>query len=596
MITSWLRPPRIRAFVILAILCAHALGCGSDETLPDTSESQAVVGRDDLAQALYRGILALVEPRTGLPHDRSSISLLDVAPQFTSARTSPFSSAEPRARFDVLLSTADDSRHNGRYGLRFDYDMPASTWGSYNVDAPAFDASQATFLEMWVKGARGGERFEIVLWSNCQAPFPGRPSNAMISAGSSWELRRLALADYRPYVTLSSLCRLSFGFNDAIHPRGTVFVDDVAFVDQSGRRVALPLDEVTSASNIGLYIAAVIGAVELGLQDYEEAVSMLSRTLTSLEKLQKLHGFPQTHNHVVSLKPSAGDTCFAAVDFGNLALALVLLRNRVPELRDRVSCLLDAMEWEWLFDDSVGLLYGCRYADGRASDWHYNWLLADSRLAYFVGIGAGRLPASAWTRLDRSREPQRCATEWNLSPAWNGGGLFMAFMPRLFLDEQQSELEEASQNLLRDQVCYQGVVGAPAWGWSATALPPTGETYCGFGCQQDDVVVPHASLLAADSLTVDEIDQNLRALEQLGARPLVRDGDASFDYGHMASVNWRTGDIAPAQLLIDQSMAFLGLVNAHTGRRLPDIVCRDSIAQRARTLIEDYKTACRSES
>ncbi len=83
--------------------------------------------------------------------------------------------------------------------------MPAGQWGSYNVESPGFNVSKATFLDAWVKGAQGGERFEFVLWSNCQGSFPGRPNSGLISVNQNWEQRRIPLADFQSYANLSSL-------------------------------------------------------------------------------------------------------------------------------------------------------------------------------------------------------------------------------------------------------------------------------------------------------------------------------------------------------------------------------------------------------
>jgi hypothetical protein len=284
-------------------------------------------------------------------------------------------------------------------------------WGSYNVDSSGFDVSQATYLEVWAKGAQGHERFEFVLWSNCQGEFPGRPASALIPVSQSWEQKRIPLSDFQPFVELSSLCRLSIGFNDAIHPGGTVYLDNIAFVDADGSRIHVPLDEETNVTNIGLYIASVLGALELGREDREEVVTKLSTTLASIEALEKWHGFPQTHNHVVSLRPSTGDQCISTVDLGNFAAGLILLRQIIPEFSGRVSVLLDAMEWSWLYDEEIGLPYGCRFPDGSASSWHYDFLAADSRLAHFIGIGTGNMPPTSWNNLNRSEKPNRC-TSW----------------------------------------------------------------------------------------------------------------------------------------------------------------------------------------
>jgi len=104
----------------------------------------------------------------------------------------------------------------------------------------------------------------VVLWSNCQGDFPGRPDSALLTASTTWQRKRIPLADYQDHADVSSLCRLSLGLNDSIHPGGTLYVDQVAFVDGDGRPVQVPLDEETNVSNIGLYVSSVASAVRLG--------------------------------------------------------------------------------------------------------------------------------------------------------------------------------------------------------------------------------------------------------------------------------------------------------------------------------------------
>lgn len=199
--------------------------------------------RPRVAAALVLVSLLLV---VALPHGAAALRpalsrpLLDVFPQFGFIARAPYTNHAPGAGLKATVCKARVCRHGGSYGLRLEYVMPRGTWGSYNVDwAGKFGVSRASYLEVWVKGSRGGERFELVLWSTCKAGFPGRPESALISAGTGWERRRVALADFRAYSDVSSLCRLSIGFNDAIHPGGTVFIDDVAFVDGRGRPVSV---------------------------------------------------------------------------------------------------------------------------------------------------------------------------------------------------------------------------------------------------------------------------------------------------------------------------------------------------------------------
>ena len=552
---------------------------------------------NDLAQDTYAYIRAMVEPATGFPHDRLDASLLDLMPQLAVVRGMPYTNVGAGASLAVERCTAPGCRYRGSYGLKLVYSTPPGTWASYNIDSAGFDPHQAAFLEGWVKGAKGGEKFEFVLWSNCAAAWPGRPESAMVTASREWKMVRIPLADFLPYTgSLSMLCRLSIGFNDALHHGGTLYLDQIAFVDSAGNRVHVPVDEETNITNVGLYISSVLGALEEGLETESSALEKLGKTLDSLEALQKWHGFPQAQNHVVSLTPGLGDRCISTVDLGIYAAGLVELRQRLPPLAGRATALLDAMEWDWLYDSSAGLPYGCRYPDGSFSSWHYDWLAADSHLAHVIGIGAQKIPAGSWGNLNRALEAPRCAGSslWHFMPGWEGGGLFMQLMPAIFLEETRSSLGISARNFVLDQICFARQNGWPAWGWSATALPPYGGDYCGYGCDPTPlgVLVPHASILAASQVSPDELVANLKALEWLGARKAASDGNLAYEFGFRASLNWKTGQVATVYLVLDQSMAFLSLVNQSRAGFLRQQFCQDSIMQQAIRTIPDYAESC----
>jgi len=541
-----------------------------------------------LARDTYRSIVATIEPTTGLANDKLDASIMDVVPQLAVIRRAPYPSTATGATLTAQRCTAGVCVQSGTFGLQLDYQVPPGTFASYNFESARFNAGSATQLELWAKGAAGGERFEVVLWSNCSGPFPGRPPTALIQVTSVWQRFVIPMADFRPFVSPSSLCRLSIGFNDAIHPGGRIHLDKARFLNPAAAPVRLSPDEETSVTNIGLAMASILGARELGWETPSSALSRLSLALRSVERLRKFHGFPQTHNRVVSLAPSDGDRCISTVDTGYLAVALILVRQQVPELASRASALLNAMDWAWLYDSAAGLPYGCRYPDGSTSSFHYDYLEADSRLAHLIGIGSRGMPKASWKRLRRGSEAARCAGTSHLEPGWLGGGLFMAYLPGLFLRDGAA-LRDSAVSLVDDQICIGRQLSAPGWGWSATALPPYGEQYCGFGCQRDDVLVPHASVLANE---VRPVEANLQALEALGARAPFRDGTRSLAYGFRASVNWQTLEVATTQLVLDQSMAFLALVNHATEGRLRAMACADALIRRGTALVPDYAGSC----
>jgi hypothetical protein len=600
---------QVCSICVVAIISAFIYSCDTtqnrpiDPTFPSPSPSPSASAtppaqEDYLAgvrEATYRNLTAMVDPVSGLPNDRFDASLFDVIPQLSMLRVIPIlnGSAASTLTVDRLHKSINpEGVRSGDYGLRFAYSMSAATWESYVLESRNFDVSAAEYLDCWVKGTAGGERFEIVLWDDILGAYPGRPDSAMLTAGTTWERKRISLDDFAPYADMSSLERLSISFNDAMSASGTVYLDDIAFVDASGNRIPVRADEDTNVSNIGTYLASLVAASELGLETRAAAAAKADKALDSLIALSAFayHGFLRTHNYIVSLQPAPGENrIISGVDSGNLAAGLMVVRQAFPQCAAKASGLLDAMQWNTFYDSAAGLPYGAQYPDGTvSSSWHYDWLAADSRLMHYIAIGSGGMPAASWNNLNQSMDTSRSVASEHFAPGWLGGGLFMAGLPAIFLDERDNPLGASTQNFVDDQIGYKGSLGAPAWGWSATVQPPFGETYCGYGFLNTAVIVPHASMLAAEYVDEGVLTANLKALAAVNARRAVTDGTVSYDYGFSACVEWGSARPVPVYLFIDQSMAFLGLANKKTGGKVRTYFNQDPIAQAANASIPIY--------
>jgi len=181
-----------------------------------------------------------------------------------------------------------------------------------------------------------------------------------------------------------------------------------------------------------------------------------------------------------------------------------------------------------------------------------------------------------WAKLSRKMET-RHGCEY-LEPGWQGGGLFMQFINGIWLDERGTVMGRSAREFARAQIEHARRNTYPAWGWSASNEPTGG--YLGWGALVDNVVTPHASVLAIQFFP-DEVLANLHALEGLGARP----GDEGF----VDAVDIKTREIADIYLVLDQSMLFLSLVNALCDDSIRHRFQADARAQIGRELIPDFR-------
>lgn len=314
----------------------------------------------------------------------------------------------------------------------------------------------------------------------------------------------------------------------------------------------------TSATNIGLYLAALAAARDMGFITAEDALARAARVLDGVEKFPTWKGFAQCWHGVEDLQPSKDDVWVSVVDTGNLALCLAVAAQAFPELGARCRALLDAMEWDALYDANAEQLYGGydMVNDRLNPDWRIETLATDSRAGAIMAVASGKVPPALWNSLLRQMD-ERYHVKF-LKPGWVGGGLFMQYLTGIFLDERNALMGRSAANLAYENMRHADVQGLPAWGWSACTDPDGG--YLGWGKLRDEVVTPHASVLAIEDFA-PEVMANLYELQRRGARAPYEDSGKTYPFGFRDSINLSNGHVSPLYLVLDQSMVFLSLAN-----------------------------------
>ncbi len=314
-------------------------------------------------------------------------------------------------------------------------------------------------------------------------------------------------------------------------------------------------DAYTSVTNIGFYIASMAAAVEFGFEKREVAIAKLTKLLNTLEKFDTWKNFPHSWNSIKNHKIHR-ERFVSTVDLGNYYGGIIVARQYFPEVREMCDQLLK-VDWNDLYDPGRKLLYGgYNTQKNRHGDWYYDFLAADSRLVSLLAIAMSGIPVQSWNGLNRDLE-ERYRIEY-LKPGWQGGGIFMAFMTGLFVDEQGTLPGISAANFALAQITHKEKIGSPVWGWSASDSPGYG--YLGYNGIRDDIITPHASVLAL-SYFPKEVVQNLKKLEELGVRPHhIIEGEYA-DFGFRDAVDTQTGRVTNSYLVLDQTMLFLSLTN-----------------------------------
>ncbi|HTK79047.1 MAG TPA: glucoamylase family protein [Rhizomicrobium sp.] len=249
--------------------------------------------------------------------------------------------------------------------------------------------------------------------------------------------------------------------------------------------------------------------------------------------------------------------------------------SRSGRIADELKSLAMAMEFGFLFNPERQLLsIGYRDADGNLDSNYYDLLASEARLASFIAIAKGDIPAKHWFHLGRTRTPVH---DGSALISWSGS-MFEYLMPSLVMRAPAgSLLEQTNRLVVRRQREYGHELGIP-WGMSeseynARDIEQTYQ-YSSFGVPdlgykrglaESTVIAPYASGLAS-MIAPAEVVQNYRRMAGLRA---------CGTYGWYEAVDFTPARlpegtkfaIVRAYMAHHQAMTIVGIANAlHDGQ------------------------------
>jgi hypothetical protein len=293
-----------------------------------------------------------------------------------------------------------------------------------------------------------------------------------------------------------------------------------SFEAMTDARSGLPADALnadgstsvqTSTTNIGAYMWSAVVAQKLGLIGRREQVARLSRTLKTLEGMERSNTqFYNWYDHRTGKKlevwPPTGEPLtpiLSSVDNAWLAVGLKIVANSVPQLSRRADALYQSMDFGFYYRPDVNrILFHYVPSTGEAPCC-YDTVVSESRIADYIGIAKGELPQKEYYGRWRSF-PNTCDWAWQetrpegvtrtyfgvdvfegaypyagmlVTPSW-GGSMFEALMPALFVPEEKWAPRSWGVNhpvTVRAQI-YHGMQEAKYgyWGFSPSNIPEGG--------------------------------------------------------------------------------------------------------------------------
>jgi hypothetical protein len=300
-----------------------------------------------------------------------------------------------------------------------------------------------------------------------------------------------------------------------------------SFVAMTDERTGLPADSLaadgtrsvqTSTTNIGAYMWSTLVAERLGMISHAETVERLSKTIGTLEQMERYSPGGQFYNwydHRTGSKltqwPPTGaplTPILSSVDNGWLATGLKVVQSSVPELAARAGALYDSMDFGFYYRPEVNRIAFHYAPDTGKSPCCYDTVVSESRIASYIGIVKKELPAKEYYGTWRSF-PDTCDWSWQetrpvgvtrtyfgvnvfegaypydgmlVTPSW-GGSMFEALMPALFVPEERLAPQSWGVNhpaTVRAQI-HHGLDEARYgyWGFSPSNTPEGGYSVYG---------------------------------------------------------------------------------------------------------------------
>jgi hypothetical protein len=390
-------------------------------------------------------------------------------------------------------------------------------------------------------------------------------------------------------------------------------LDNVSF-DGGLEPSAARIGDYTNVTNIGVYLAAVAAAFELGLVERAEALRLTGLTLDTLGRLESYRGFFFNYYDTTTLERTSHFISF--VDSAWLTAGLMTARMTFPELAARCSAFIERSNYAFFYDKKWKLMRHGYYVDRkRFADAHYGVLYTEARLGSLIAIGKGDAPAEHWFRMIRTF-PERDRWQsmrplnrrvkrvdghrvtgghyrWkdvDFVPSW-GGSMFEALMPALLIDEETHAPKSLGANDRAHATVQRRYaaeeLGYPVWGMSPSATPGSiryaeyGVPVLGAKGYFPGVVTPHAAalgLLAAPAEAAANLVELARRYPLYG------------EYGFYDAVNPVSGEVARKYLALNQSMILIALANHLKDHAVQRRFTSDPIMQSALPVIggEDF--------
>ena len=175
----------------------------------------------------------------------------------------------------------------------------------------------------------------------------------------------------------------------------------------------------TSSTNIGLGLLAVVSAFDLGYINLDETMDLLSKSMNTIEKLEKWNGQLYNWYNTKTLEPLY-PRYVSTVDNGNFigyifTLKQFLIRVMHNEAKESenynlakkmlADCedIIKNTDFSELYDKEKGIFsIGFNVEENKLTDSYYDLLASEARQASLIAIAKKDIPVKHWYNLSRT--------------------------------------------------------------------------------------------------------------------------------------------------------------------------------------------------
>ncbi|MBQ2252695.1 MAG: hypothetical protein II328_01790, partial [Clostridia bacterium] len=355
----------------------------------------------------------------------------------------------------------------------------------------------------------------------------------------------------------------------------------------------------TSPTNIGLYLTSLCAMADFGILETDEVLARLTRTLSSVEKLEKWRGL--LYNWYDLETGEKMNAYVSSVDCGNFVACLYALLGflseceergaRVVELKRRVRALLEASELKHLYRAEERLFAIGYDAEKRSFDTsHYDQYMSEARLTSYLSVALGQVPPKHWSALSRPL----VSRGGYLGAASFSGTAFEYFMPQLFLPLPRASFESEALCFAANEA-KRAAVSSPegeVFGVSESAFfasdsigdyPYRANGLSSLALRADatgeNVISPYSSFLMLPVLG-EEAVWNLERLKKLGLY-------GEYGFFEAAEISKNGADVVKSTFAHHAGMSIVAAANAVFSGVFRQRFLRESALSSARVLLSE---------